>query len=67
MSERLPVLFWYGTRAEYAAITAKQSNTLYFIAGENKLYRGEEAFAFEMNGVPVPLDKVKYMDDIGIN
>ena len=45
MSERLPVLFWYGTRAEYAAISAKQSNTLYFIAGENKLYRGEEAFA----------------------
>lgn len=65
MSERLPVLFWYGTRAEYAAISAKQSNTLYFIAGENKLYRGEEAFAFEMNGAPVPLDKVKYLDEIG--
>ena len=35
-----PVRFWYGTRAQYAAITSKSSNTIYFISDDNTLYRG---------------------------
>ena len=39
------VQFWAGTRAEFAAITVKQSNWLYFITDENVLYRGNQTFA----------------------
>lgn len=42
---RYPVSFWYGTRAQYAAVTSKSSNTLYFISDDNTLYRGTEEFA----------------------
>ena len=39
------VEFWAGTRAEYAAFPVKLSNWIYFITDENKLYRGGQPFA----------------------
>ena len=46
---RYPVSFWYGSRAQYAAITSKSSNTLYFISDDNTLYRGTEPFARDLH------------------
>ena len=44
MSEtQTAVSFWYGTRAQYALIT-KDTGTIYFIADENAIYKGEEPF-----------------------
>ena len=46
---RYPVSFWYGSRAQYAAITSKSSNTLYFISDDNTLYRGTVPFARDLH------------------
>lgn len=38
------VLFKFGTRADYNALTTKQSNALYFLTDTGELYRGEVPF-----------------------
>lgn len=38
------VNFRYGTAAEYAALTTKDPNTLYFVADEHKIYKGDASY-----------------------
>ena len=37
---KLPVVFKYGTRAEYDALEAKSSEALYFLTDTGEIYRG---------------------------
>lgn len=38
------VNFRYGTAAEYAALATKDPNTLYFVADEHKIYKGDTSY-----------------------
>lgn len=45
MATNSPVLFKFGTRAEYNALASKQSNALYFLTDTGELLRGERNLA----------------------
>lgn len=45
MATNSPVLFKFGTRAEYNALASKQSNALYFLTDTGELLRGEKNLA----------------------
>lgn len=40
MSQKTPVVFKYGTRAQYDALTEKAANALYFLTDTGEIYRG---------------------------
>lgn len=45
MATNSPVLFKFGTRAEYNALTTKADNALYFLTDTGELLRGERNLA----------------------